>query len=142
MDKILDFIINNWVSLSTTIGLITAYFVDKKKKAIELSKSKEEVKITKADAIKGMQDAYDKMVEDVNNSLVNMKKDLENVNNQKSKLEEDILKLQKVIEDNKIIICKLNKTIVSYQKEIDIYQLQVKNLTEEIKTYRGSLSKK
>lgn len=139
----LEFLKENWIAISTTIGAIVVWFNERQKR-------RSEGKIGLNDATEGMQNMYDKFVADANfqydklNEKINKLQQSEN-EAYKLRLElsntiEDIQKKMKV-DKNKIReleskIAAYEATIKNYESKITDYETQVNKLKQELIKYR------
>ena len=137
MNDVFLFIKDNWVSITGTIGVVIAWFFDKKNR-------KEETKIKQGSAMETMQAAYDKFVDDAQKqyNLMDAKittlEDRERVAiAERAKLEENINTLKKQVSSDKKEMEQLQKRITEYEVKIKYYEEQVKSLTNELSKYKN-----
>ena len=137
MNDVFLFIKDNWVSITGTIGVVIAWFFDKKNR-------KEETKIKQGSAMETMQAAYDKFVDDAQKqyNLMDAKittlEDRERVAiAERAKLEENINPLKKQVSSDKKEMEQLQKRITEYEVKIKYYEEQVKSLTNELSKYKN-----
>ncbi|MDR2205821.1 MAG: hypothetical protein LBE36_06675 [Flavobacteriaceae bacterium] len=118
-----QFIIDNIISILTTIfggGSLYAYYTEKKKRKIE-------EKQLGADALKTMQDAYDKFTED---ALRRYQEVVQEVAELKLKLKEN----DKVLAEEKEVYTKLRNLFYETKTELDKckkrFDVQIKNMSK------------
>lgn len=136
MNDLLLFLKENWVTLTTTFGVATAWFVDRKKRA-------EELKITQSSSLEGMQNAYDKFVEDaqkqydaLNGKIEKFEERERKAIEERSALQESVKNLKETTESDKKTIEDLKKRITEYEVKIETYEKRVSELTAELSQYK------
>ena len=137
MNDLFEFLKENWIPLTTTIGAIWLYFSEKKKRHVE-------GRIGINDATEGMQNMYDKFVADADHQFEKLAlkvKNLEESENDFSSYKRgvaiEITNMKREIELDKRRIIDLEGKIKEYEEQIQKYKEQVKNLNEELNKYKS-----
>ena len=126
MNEILKFVVDNWVSLSSTIGMIVLWFSKRKYDKIELKKET-------STALEGIQNAYDRYVTNTNAKVDELQKEI-NALKQREKewlLEKD--NLQKQINGLIHQSSKDQSIIQSLKAKIANYEIKTKENENKIK---------
>ena len=136
MNEFLKFIVDNWVSLSSTIGMIVLWFSKRKYDKVEFKK---ETSI----ALEGIQNAYDRYVTNTNAKVDELQKEI-NALKQREKdwlIEKD--NLQKQINDliqqytkDQSIIQSLKAKIANYEIKTKENESKIKLLETEVNLYK------
>lgn len=133
-----EFLIENWIALSSTVGTIIVYISSR-------ATRKEDLKERKATAVEAMQQAYDKFVEDSNKQydlLISKIKDLEEKERtaltQRAILLNDMERLKKEHIEDKEKIASLQRKIEEYELKITHYEEEVTRLQKELSTYKNA----
>lgn len=136
MNEILKFIVDNWVSLSSTIGMIVLWFSKRKYDKIELKKET-------STALEGIQNAYDRYVANTNAKVEELQKEI-NALKQREKdwlLEKDNLQyqinglIQQSTKDQSIIQ-SLKADIANYETKTKENESKIKLLETEVNLYK------
>lgn len=136
----LDFLRENWVALSGTLGAIIIWLSERQKR-------RNEGRVGINDATEGMQNMYDKFVGDANFQYDKLNAKIEKLQNseieailERNGLTEKLDKLHRQVEEDKQKMILLESkiadyeiTIKSYELKIADYECQVKKLKEELK---------
>ena len=136
MNEILKFIVDNWVSLSSTIGMIVLWFSKRKYDKIELKKET-------STALEGIQNAYDRYVNNTNAKVEELQKEINNLKQREKEwlLEKD--NLQKQINGlihqsskDQSIIQSLKAKIANYEIKTKENEGKIKILETEVNLYK------
>ena len=136
MNEILKFIVDNWVSLSSTIGMIVLWFSKRKHDKIELKKET-------STALEGIQNAYDRYVNNTNAKVDELQKEINNLKQREKEwlLEKD--NLQKQINGlihqsskDQSIIQSLKAKIANYEIKTKENENKIKILETEVNLYK------
>ena len=136
MNEFLKFIVNNWVSLSSTIGMIVLWFSKRKYDKIELKKET-------STALEGIQNAYDRYVNNTNAKVEELQKEINNLKQREKEwlLEKD--NLQKQINGlihqsskDQSIIQSLKAKIANYEIKTKENEGKIKILETEVNLYK------
>lgn len=138
MQQVLNFLIENWIPLSTTIGAIWLYFDERKKRQTE-------GRMGINDATEGMQNMYDKFVADANDQYDKLNQKIMKLQDNESKavserneISLELSKLKSDVAKDKQRIFELETKVIEYEAEIQKYKEQVKNLKAELNRYKNS----
>ena len=136
MNEFLKFIVDNWVSLSSTIGMIVLWFSKRKYDKVEFKKEN-------STALEGIANAYDRFVINTNAKVEELEKEV-NALKQREKnwlLEKD--DLQKQINDlvhqstkDQSIIQSLKAKIANYESKTKENESKIKLLETEVNLYK------
>ena len=136
MNEFLKFIVDNWVSLSSTIGMIVLWFSKRKYDKIELKKET-------STALEGIQNAYDRYVNNTNAKVEELQKEINNLKQREKEwlLEKD--NLQKQINGlihqsskDQSIIQSLKAKIANYEIKTKENEGKIKILETEVNLYK------
>ena len=136
MNEFLKFIVDNWVSLSSTIGMIVLWFSKRKYDKIELKKET-------STALEGIQNAYDRYVNNTNAKVEELQKEINNLKQREKEwlLEKD--NLQKQINGlihqsskDQSIIQSLKAKIANYEIKTKENESKIKILETEVNLYK------
>ena len=133
MDKLYDFIFENWKTIITFLGIVITWLSTRKR--------------DRADILSKIQDVYNKMTDDINkqyNSFTIKIKEMEARERiaieERGRLLEKIEALEKQTEKDNEVIKSLKKRveeqdrkIKNYELKIKDYEVQMRNLTNELK---------
>ena len=133
MDKLYDFIFENWKTIVTFLGIIITWLSTRKR--------------DRADILSKIQDVYNKMTDDINkqyNGFTSKIKEMEARERiaieERGRLLEKIEALEKQTEkDNEVIkilkkrVEEQDRKIKNYELKIKDYEVQMRNLTNELK---------
>ena len=133
MDKLYDFIFENWKTIVTFLGIIITWLSTRKR--------------DRADILSKIQDVYNKMTDDIDkqyNGFTSKIKEMEARERiaieERGRLLEKIEALEKQTEkDNEVIkilkkrVEEQDRKIKNYELKIKDYEVQMRNLTNELK---------
>lgn len=133
MDKLYDFIFENWKTIVTFLGIIITWLSTRKR--------------DRADILSKIQDVYNKMTDDINkqyNGFTSKIKEMEARERiaieERGRLLEKIEALEKQTEkDNEVIkilkkrVEEQDRKIKNYELKIKDYEVQMRKLTNELK---------
>lgn len=138
MQQLLDFLLENWIPLSTTIGAVWLYFAERKKRQTE-------GRIGVNDATEGMQNMYDKFVADadrqyerLNNKIIELQESANKSTQERNTLSMELAQVKNEIAIDKKRILELEAKVTEYEAEIQKYKEQVRNLKAELNRYKNS----
>ena len=136
MNEILKFIVDNWVSLSSTIGMIVLWFSKRKYDKIELKKET-------STALEGIQNAYDRYVTNTNAKVDELQKEINDLKQrekdwlvEKDNLQKQINGLIQQSTKDQNIIQSLKAKIVNYEIKAKENESKIKVLESEVKLYK------
>ena len=136
MNEILKFVVDNWVSLSSTIGMIVLWFSKRKYDKVEFKKET-------STALEGIQNAYDRYVNNTNAKVEELQKEINNLKQREKEwlLEKD--NLQKQINGlihqsskDQSIIQSLKAKIANYETKTKENENKIKLLETEVNSYK------
>ena len=133
MDKLYDFIFENWKTIVTFLGIVITWLSTRKR--------------DRADILSKIQDVYNKMTDDIDkqyNGFTSKIKEMEARERiaieERGRLLEKIEALEKQTEkDNEVIkilkkrVEEQDRKIKNYELKIKDYEVQMRNLTNELK---------
>ena len=136
MNEILKFVVDNWVSLSSTIGMIVLWFSKRKYDKIELKKET-------STALEGIQNAYDRYVNNTNAKVDELQKEINDLKQGEKEwlLEKDNLQyqinglIQQSTKDQSIIQ-SLKAKIANYESKTKENESKIKLLETEVNLYK------
>ena len=136
MNEILKFIVDNWVSLSSTIGMIVLWFSKRKHDKIELKKET-------STALEGIQNAYDRYVTNTNNKVEELQKEINDLKQrekdwllEKDNLQKQINGLIQQSNKDQSIIQSLKAKIANYETKTKQNETKIKLLETEVNSYK------
>ena len=136
MNDILKFVVDNWVSLSSTIGMIVLWFSKRKYDKIELKKET-------STALEGIQNAYDRYVNNTNAKVEELQKEINNLKQrekewllEKDNLQEQINGLIQQSTKDQSIIQSLKAKIANYEIKTKENESKIKILETEVNLYK------
>ena len=136
MNEILKFIVDNWVSLSSTIGMIVLWFSKRKHDKIELKKET-------STALEGIQNAYDRYVTNTNNKVEELQKEINDLKQrekdwllEKDNLQKQINGLIQQSTKDQSIIQSLKAKIANYETKTKENENKIKLLETEVNSYK------
>ena len=136
MNEILKFIVDNWVSLSSTIGMIVLWFSKRKYDKIELKKET-------STALEGIQNAYDRYVTNTNNKVEELQKEINDLKQrekdwllEKDNLQKQINGLIQQSTKDQSIIQSLKAKIANYETKTKENEDKIKLLETEVNLYK------
>ena len=136
MNEILKFIVDNWVTLSSTIGMIILWFSKRKYDKIEFKKES-------SIALDGIEAAYNKFVININAKFEEFEKEINDLKQREKEwlLEKDNLQkqinglIQQSTEDQSIIQ-SLKAKIANYEIKTKENEGKIKILETEVNLYK------
>lgn len=136
MNEILKFIVDNWVSLSSTIGMIVLWFSKRKYDKVEFKKET-------STALEGIQNAYDRYVNNTNAKVDELQKEISALKQREKDwlLEKDNLQyqinglIQQSTKDQSIIQ-SLKAKIANYESKTKENESKIKLLETEVNLYK------
>ena len=136
MNEILKFVVDNWVSLSSTIGMVVLWFSKRKYDKIELKKET-------STALEGIQNAYDRYVNNTNAKVDELQKEINDLKQREKDwlLEKDNLQyqinglIQQSTKDQSIIQ-SLKAKIANYETKAKENESKIKVLESEVNSYK------
>ena len=136
MNEILKFVVDNWVSLSSTIGMIVLWFSKRKYDKIELKKET-------STALEGIQNAYDRYVTNTNNKVDELQKEINDLKQrekdwlvEKDNLQKQINGLIQQSTKDQSIIQSLKAKIANYETKAKENESKIKVLESEVNSYK------
>ena len=136
MNEILKFIIDNWVSLSSTIGMIVLWFSKRKHDKIELKKET-------STALEGIQNAYDRYVTNTNAKVDELQKEINDLKQrekdwliEKDNLQKQINGLIQQSTKDQSIIQSLKAKVANYEIKAKENESKIKVLESEVNLYK------
>ena len=136
MNEILKFIVDNWVSLSSTIGMIVLWFSKRKYDKIELKKET-------STALEGIQNAYDRYVNNTNAKVDELQKEINDLKErekdwlvEKDSLQRQINGLIQQSTKDQSIIQNLKAKIANYETKTKENESKIKVLESEVNSYK------
>ena len=136
MNDFLKFIVDNWVSLSSTIGMVVLWFSKRKYDKIEFKKET-------STALEGIANAYDKYVANTNAKVDELQKEINDLKQREKDwlLEKDNLQyqinglIQQSTKDQSIIQ-SLKAKIANYETKAKENESKIKLLETEVNLYK------
>ena len=136
MNDFLKFIVDNWVTLSSTIGMIVLWFSKRKYDKIEFKKET-------STALEGIANAYDKYVANTNAKVDELQKEINDLKQREKDwlLEKDNLQyqinglIQQSTKDQSIIQ-SLKAKIANYETKAKENESKIKVLELEVNSYK------
>ena len=133
MNEFLKFIVDNWVSLSSTIGMIVLWFSKRKYDKVEFKKET-------STALEGIANAYDRFVIITNAKVEELEKEIKSL-----KIRElDWAKEKEVFQSQINILKKQSsldqRTIQSLKSKINSYEEKAKENEKKIKLLQDELN--
>lgn len=136
MNEILKFVVDNWVSLSSTIGMIVLWFSKRKYDKIELKKET-------STALEGIQNAYDRYVNNTNAKVDELQKEINDLKQrekdwllEKDNLQHQINGLIQQSTKDQSIIQSLKAKIANYELKTKENENKIKVLETEVNLYK------
>ncbi len=115
----IDIFMNNFLGFLTGITGLLAFFVERRKRIAEQKQSE-------ADALQGMQGAYEKFVLDFNQKLTEMSQQIVDLKNQLQSARTRIAEFEEQAERDKKEIIMLRRKIEAYERELRSYKKTLK----------------
>lgn len=136
MNEILKFIVDNWVSLSSTIGMIVLWFSKRKYDKVEFKKES-------STALDGIESAYNKFVLNTNAKFEEFEREITDLKQREKEwlLEKDNLQkqinglIQQSTKDQSIIQ-SLKAKIANYETKTKENENKIKLLETEVNSYK------
>ena len=136
MNEFLKFVVDNWVSLSSTIGMIVLWFSKRKYDKVEFKKEN-------ATALEGIANAYDRFVAITNAKVEELQKEINDLKEREKEwlLEKDNLQkqinglIQQSTKDQSIIQ-SLKAKIATYETKAKENESKIKVLESEVNSYK------
>lgn len=136
MNEILKFVVDNWVSLSSTIGMIVLWFSKRKYDKVEFKKET-------STALEGIQNAYDRYVNNTNAKVDELQKEINDLKQREKEwlLEKDNLQYQingliQQSSKDQSIIQSLKAKIANYESKTKENESKIKLLETEVNLYK------
>ena len=136
MNEFLKFVVDNWVSLSSTIGMIVLWFSKRKYDKIELKKET-------STALEGIQNAYDRYVNNTNAKVDELQKEINDLKQrekdwlvEKDNLQKQINGLIQQSTKDQSIIQSLKAKIANYETKAKENESKIKLLESEVNLYK------
>ena len=134
MDKLYDFIFENWKTITTFLGIFITWLSTRKR--------------DRADIISKIQDVYNKMTDDIDkqyNSFTSKIKEMEARERiaieERGRLLEKIEALEKQTEKDNEVIKSLKKRVEEQDRKIKNYELKIKDYEAQMRHLTNELKK-
>ncbi len=134
MDKLYDFIFENWKTIVTFLGIIITWLSTRKR--------------DRADILSKIQDVYNKMTDDIDkqyNSFTSKIKEMEAreriAMEERGRLLEKIEALEKQTEKDNEVIKSLKKRVEEQDRKIKNYELKIKDYEVQMRKLTNELKK-
>lgn len=136
MNEFLKFIVDNWVSLSSTIGMIVLWFSKRKYDKVEFKKET-------STALDGIANAYDRFVAITNAKVEELQKEINDLKQrekdwlvEKDNLQKQINGLIQQSTKDQSIIQSLKAKIANYETKTKENENKIKLLETEVNSYK------
>lgn len=136
MNEFLKFIVDNWVSLSSTIGMIVLWFSKRKYDKVEFKKET-------STALEGIANAYDRYVANTNAKVEELQKEINDLKErekdwlvEKDNLQKQINGLIQQSTKDQSIIQSLKAKIANYEIKAKENESKIKVLESEVNSYK------
>ena len=136
MNEFLKFIVGNWVSLSSTIGMIVLWFSKRKYDKVEFKKET-------STALEGIANAYDRYVANTNAKVEELQKEINDLKEreknwliEKDNLQKQINGLIQQSTKDQSIIQSLKAKIANYETKAKENESKIKVLESEVNLYK------
>ena len=136
MNEILKFIVDNWVSLSSTIGMIVLWFSKRKYDKVEFKKES-------SIALDGIESAYNKFVLNTNAKFEEFEREITDLKErerewlvEKENLQTQINGLIQQSTKDQSIIQNLKAKIANYETKAKENESKIKVLESEVNSYK------
>lgn len=136
MNEFLKFIVDNWVSLSSTIGMIVLWFSKRKYDKVEFKKET-------STALEGIANAYDRFVAITNAKVEELQKEINDLKErekdwliEKDNLQKQINGLIQQSTKDQSIIQSLKAKIANYETKTKENENKIKVLETEVNSYK------
>lgn len=132
MNEFLKFIVDNWVSLSSTIGMLVLWFSKRKYDKVEFKKET-------STALEGIANAYDRYVANTNAKVEELQKEINDLKErekdwliEKDNLQKQINGLIQQSTKDQSIIQSLKAKIANYETKAKENESKIKVLESEV----------
>ena len=136
MNELLKFIVDNWVTLSSTIGMIVLWFSKRKYDKVEFKKET-------STALEGIANAYDRFVAITNAKVEELQKEINDLKQrekdwlvEKDNLQKQINGLIQQSTKDQSIIQSLKAKIANYETKTKENENKIKLLETEVNSYK------
>ena len=136
MNEFLKFIVDNWVSLSSTIGMVVLWFSKRKYDKVEFKKET-------STALEGIANAYDRYVANTNAKVEELQKEINDLKErekdwlvEKDNLQKQINGLIQQSTKDQSIIQSLKAKIANYETKAKENESKIKVLESEVNSYK------
>ena len=136
MNEFLKFIVDNWVSLSSTIGMVVLWFSKRKYDKVEFKKET-------STALEGIANAYDRFVAITNAKVEELQKEINDLKQrekewliEKDNLQKQINGLIQQSTKDQSIIQSLKAKIANYETKTKENENKIKLLETEVNSYK------
>ena len=136
MNEFLKFIVDNWVSLSSTIGMVVLWFSKRKYDKVEFKKET-------STALEGIANAYDRFVINTNAKVEELQKEINDLKKrekdwlvEKDNLQKQINGLIQQSTKDQSIIQSLKAKIANYETKTKENENKIKLLETEVNSYK------
>ena len=136
MNEFLKFIVDNWVSLSSTIGMIVLWFSKRKYDKVEFKKET-------STALEGIANAYDRFVAITNAKVEELQKEINDLKQreknwllEKDNLQKQINGLIQQSTKDQSIIQSLKAKIANYEIKAKENESKIKVLETEVNSHK------
>ena len=136
MNEFLKFIVDNWVTLSSTIGMIVLWFSKRKYDKVEFKKET-------STALEGIANAYDRFVAITNAKVEELQKEINDLKQrekdwliEKDNLQKQINGLIQQSTKDQSIIQSLKAKIANYETKTKENENKIKLLETEVNSYK------
>ena len=136
MNEFLKFIVDNWVSLSSTIGMVVLWFSKRKYDKVEFKKET-------STALDGIANAYDRYVANTNAKVEELQKEINDLKErekdwlvEKDNLQKQINGLIQQSTKDQSIIQSLKAKIANYETKTKENENKIKLLETEVNSYK------
>ena len=136
MNEFLKFIVDNWVSLSSTIGMVVLWFSKRKYDKVEFKKET-------STALEGIANAYDRYVANTNAKVEELQKEINDLKErekdwliEKDNLQKQINGLIQQSTKDQSIIQSLKTKIANYETKTKENENKIKLLETEVNSYK------
>ena len=136
MNEFLKFIVDNWVTLSSTIGMIVLWFSERKYDKVEFKKET-------STALEGIANAYDRFVAITNAKVEELQKEINDLKQrekdwlvEKDNLQKQINGLIQQSTKDQSIIQSLKAKIANYETKTKENENKIKLLETEVNSYK------
>ena len=137
MNEFLKFIVDNWVSLSSTIGMVVLWFSKRKYDKVEFKKES-------STALEGIANAYDRFVALTNAKVEELQKEINALKErekdwlvEKDNLQKQINGLIQQSTKDQSIIQSLKTKIANYEIKTKENESKIKVLESEVNSYKN-----